>query len=255
MKAYMGAVIETCKDYFPKLMRNHRIKVGVIVVLHPFGKDMRFQPHLHLIVTEGGFDQSGRFVNQWFFPARGFAKCWQYHVLMNLRDAGLPPDLVDLMFKRYDGFYVWVHKRGRIHNPGLIARYVGRYVRHPAIANSRITFFDGKTVRFFYINNEDQRIDVTMSAEDFITALIQHIPPSNFKMIRYYGTYARRAKGKYGAKAQSSIEQLNLTHFGFEKTKTCPKCHHTLEFVMYCKKPPPPNKEKLEHWIDLASQN
>ncbi len=76
MKAYMDAAIETCDDYFPKIMRNRKARVGVIVVLHPFGKDMRFQPHLHLLVTEEGFDQSGRFVRQEFFPARNFAKSW-----------------------------------------------------------------------------------------------------------------------------------------------------------------------------------
>ena len=106
----------------------------------------------------------------------------------------------------------------------IIARYVGRYVRHPAIANSRIYYFDGHIVKFFYINGDEQKVNVTMTSNKFITSLIQHIPPPQFKMIRYYGAYARRVKGKYGAKAQSSIKQLNLYHFGLERVKYCPHC-------------------------------
>ena len=30
---------------------------GAIVVLHPFKKNMGFNPHLHVLVTEGGFDK------------------------------------------------------------------------------------------------------------------------------------------------------------------------------------------------------
>jgi len=33
-----------------------------------------------------------------------------------------------------------------------------------------------------------------MEVQEFIKALIQHIPDRNFKMIRYYGAYSRRIK-------------------------------------------------------------
>ena len=250
MKRYMDAAINAFNDYFSKIL--HRaITVGVIVILHPFGKDMKFQPHLHLLITEGGFDLSGKFVECSFVPADGFRKKWQYEVLAALQKAGLPNSLATQMYQKYfKGFYVWLHKRGRITHPKLIAKYVGRYVRHPAIANSRIYSFDGNIVKFFYTDGEDKRVDVIMNVNEFITALIQHIPPSQFKMIRYYGAYARRTKRKYGAKVQSSIRQLSLLRFGFEKITKCPFCKGLLNFVAYCGKPPPINKEKLTYWLD-----
>lgn len=252
MRAYMGAAILALNDYFSH--KTHRcLKVGAIVVLHPFGKDMKFYPHLHILLTEGGFDGKGGFVKCAYVPADGFRKTWQYHVLTRLKAHGLPAGVVGEMFGKYrNGFYVWLHRRGRITHPRLISRYVGRYVRHPAIANSRIFYFDGSIVKFFYVDHDEKRVEVTMTAEQFISALIQHVPPPQFKMIRYYGAYARRAKGKYGAKAQSSIKQLNLFAFGVEKTTYCPFCHHPMEFVMYCrKKPPDPPKlqRELPEWI------
>lgn len=251
-KVYMDAAINALNDYFSK--KTHRkLKVGAIVTLHPFGKDMKFQPHLHILLTEGGFDSSGNFVKCKYVPANGFRKTWQYHVMKVFQAANLPNELATQMFRKYPkGFYVWLHKRGSIKHPKLIARYIGRYIRHPAIANSRIYFFDGKVVKFFYIDGEDNRIEVTMTSNQFITSLIQHIPPLQFKMIRYYGAYARRAKGAYGARVQSSMKQLNLYDFGLEKVRYCPLCGNELEFVWYMKKGPPEHSKKqreLVAWI------
>lgn len=255
LKAYMDAAILAFNDYFSK--RTHqKIKVGVIVILHPFGKDMKFQPHLHLLITEGGFDKKGNFVKCSYIPADGFREKWQYEVIMMFQSIGLPNHIGTQMFKKYPkGFYVWLHKRGRIIHPRMIAKYVGRYVRHPAIANSRIFYFDGKIVKFYYQNNEDVIINVTMSTNQFISALIQHIPPPQFKMIRYYGAYARRTKRRFGAKVQSSIKQLSLRHFGFEQAPLCPFCKSELFFVMYCRKPPPiehKSQQELVNWISVS---
>jgi hypothetical protein len=234
---------------------NGNIKVGVIVILHPFGKDMKFQPHLHLIITEGGFDKAGNFVRKDFIPAEGFRKKWQYHVLKKFQTIGLANEVATYCYHKYpNGFYAWVHKNGRIRHPQVIAKYLGRYVRHPAIANSRIDWFDKEKglVGFHYEDHNKVRRNVIMGTDEFISALIQHIPPPQFKMIRYYGAYARRTKRKYGVMIQSSIKQLKLAKFGFVKPILCPRCREPLEFVMYCRKPPP-DKQKLGYWIESAN--
>lgn len=257
-KDYMDSAIETCNDYFPKIMRNQNIRVGIIVIFHPYGKDMKFQPHLHLIITEGGFNAKGYFIKQEFIPARKFARCWQYHVSDKLQKAGLPNELFSYTYAKYDGFYVWIHKDGRIHHPKLIAKYLGRYVRHPAIANSRIDFFDGINVGFHYEDHNKERYDITMYVDEFISALVQHIPEPQFKMIRYYGAYARRTKAKFGLCSQSSIRQWTLLKFGFYKEIRCPYCGGEVEFVAYLKKPPPieiKSQKELTEWISVNSIN
>jgi hypothetical protein len=260
-KTYMDSAIDTCNDYFLKIMRKPKAKVGIIVIFHPFGKDMKFQPHLHLIITEGAFDRSGRFIKQEFIPARKFAKCWQYHVSTNLQKAGVPSEVFTYTYRKYSGFYVWVHKTGRIKHPKLIAKYLGRYVRHPAIANSRLTSFDGNLVSFFYEEHREEekiRHDVAMQVDDFISALIQHIPESQFKMIRYYGAYARRTKNIFKSYLQLSITQATLWIFGFRKEIRCPYCGGEVEFVAYLKKPPPEeikSQRELTEWVNVNSKN
>lgn len=253
LKCYMDSAIKSFNEFFSYALHQN-IKVGVIVILHPFGKDMKFQPHLHLLITEGGYNNKKEFVKCEFIPADKFRKKWQYEVMKSFQALGLPNALASKIYAKYPkGFYVWLHKRGTIKHPSMIAKYVGRYVRHPAIANSRIDFFDGKIVKFYYTNNENIRRDVVMSVDEFISALIQHIPPPQFKMIRYYGAYARRTKSKYGATVRSSIKQLNLYQFGLERTKWCPFCHHELEFVWYCQKPPPETIKEQKNLLKYLS--
>lgn len=258
-KAYMDSAIDTLNDYLPKIMHQEKIKVGAIVIFHPFGKDMKFQPHLHLIITEGGFDARQKWIRQFYLKADGLAACWKYHVCTNLHKAGVPFELTNWCF-RNKRFYVWVHKDGVIKHPKHIARYLGRYVRHPAIANSRIDWFDkiNLKVGFHYETHEQQKIDVVMSTDDFISALIQHIPEPQFKMIRYYGAYARHQRRNYKTFLQSSMEQKKLTSFGVQKPEKilfCPFCGGKMEFVMVLKKPPSKMIHSQKELVDWISSN
>jgi hypothetical protein len=96
-------------------------------------------------------------------------------------------------------------------------------------------------------------VDVVMTTEQFISALIQHIPPPNFKMVRYYGAYSRRGKKKFGLICQSGIKQLTLYKFGLIKPVLCPICHNEMEFVWYCKKPPPKEVKSQQELIQYIS--
>lgn len=242
LKVYQDSAIDALNDYLPKVLKDD-IECGVIVVLHTFGKDMNFKPHLHLIMTEGGFNSRNEFIPRVYLHAPAFAEVWKYHVCKNLSRNGVPFSVTNWCFKN-KRFYVWVHKDGHISHPKIIAKYLGRYVRHPAIANSRIDFFNKEQllVGFHYADHQNNRHDIVMSTDEFITALIKHIPEKQFKVIRYYGAYARRSKQKFKKHLQSSIEQLKLTLFGVEPPKKllhCPYCNGKLEFVHYNKKPPP----------------
>jgi len=53
-KVLMDAAIEAINDTISYKNRNGRLLAGAIVVLHPFSKNMGFNPHLHVLVTEGG---------------------------------------------------------------------------------------------------------------------------------------------------------------------------------------------------------
>ena len=255
----MDAAIAAINDTISHKRRNGRLTAGAIVVLHPFSKNLNFNPHLHILVTEGGFDRRGKFIRQKFIPYGVLRKTWQYQVLTCFK-AALPKDefysmLIDRLFKKYrKGFYVHLPKESRITNKKKIAKYVVRYIRHPAVANTRLYQYDGKTVTFWYQDHEGKRCFVTMTVCEFIRALIQHIPNRNFKMIRYYGAYSRRIKGNYSKYLQRSLKQSTFGDFLKNSNKwapTCPKCGEKMTFVYYEKGPPKENEVfgcKLADW-------
>ena len=92
-----------------------------------------------------------------------------------------------------NGFYVYA--KPTLTNNQDVLKYIGRYLGRPVIAASRIDYYDGQFVTFHYNRHEDNKlITETVSAVDFIKKLIIHIPEKHFKLIRYYGIYAKHHK-------------------------------------------------------------
>lgn len=198
-KIMMDSVNQTMKQMIGTRRKDGDVTPGVICILHPFGKDMKFNPHVHVLVTEGGLDRKSNWVEMRFFPYESLRKIWQYHLLTNLKE-NLPKTrknakMINHLFKKYpNGFYIYAKSRIDPRNGRGVSRYIGRYVRHPAIAESRITGYDGETVTFYYNDEQGNKIEVTIPVFEFIEKIIRLIPDRNFKMIRYYGLYARNKK-------------------------------------------------------------
>jgi len=113
--------------------------------------------------------------------------------------------IIDWCYKeRTNGFNIQAKRRieGKTKQA---ARYMARYVRHPAIADSRIIGYDTRNVTFVY-EREGKINTVVMDKFEFIHNVIKHIPNKNFKMIRYFGIHARRAKKA----ARIAMEKIGL---------------------------------------------
>ena len=64
-----------------------------------------------------------------------------------------------------------------------------------AITGLPIDTYDGENVTFHYTRHEDNKtVTETIPALNFIQKLIVHIPEKHFKMLRYYGIYAKHHK-------------------------------------------------------------
>lgn len=208
---------------------------GVIAVLNTYGKDMKWNPHVHALVTEGGFKQNGEWVDVSHFPFRMLRRSWQYHLLTNLKkhieDTPENRRFIHRLFQEYpEGFYV--RAKDTIDNKKGMVRYIGRYIRHPAIAESRIESYDGERVTFFYFDDDGNKHQVTMDVEEFITAVIGHIPDPQFKTVRHYGIYAR-GRRRFFRKLLGvvSMVQRKLTGQRWSWAPECSKCGVKMEFV------------------------
>jgi len=124
----MHSAIKALNDTVSYALRKE-VLAGAIIVLHPFARDLGFNLHIHLLIAEGGFDKSGKFIHKKFIPYNALRRTWQYQVLTNLKEA-LPKTkeyamLIDKLFEDYKkGFYVFAPKESRITSRHRVSRYV-----------------------------------------------------------------------------------------------------------------------------------
>ena len=90
-----------------------------------------------------------------------------------------------------------------------------------------------------------------MSVHGFMHSVLQHIPNRNFRLVRYYGIYARRKKKIItGFVRHSVIIQKVLSDFSDGREFYCPECGEKMVIIGYCRKPPPKDMSKINEWID-----
>lgn len=178
---------------FHQMNKSQNFTPVFIMVLHTFGRDLKWNPHIHCLISEGGFSDDGHWRQVKHFNYTYLRNAFRT-VLLNEMQQHLDNSFKKVKAACYNdhkhGFYVYA-KPNKC-NPKTVTKYIGRYLGRPVIATSRIDKYDGENVTFHYNRHEDDvYVEETIPALEFIERLIQHIPEKHFKMIRYGGIYAR----------------------------------------------------------------
>jgi hypothetical protein len=186
------AATKTVFHYFSNRNKVQNYVPGMICVLHTFGRDLKWNPHIHMILSEEAVGISGIWKKFGYIDYEALRKGWQ-HCILELMSKEIPTSefksLVNKLYKNHkSGFYVSAPPV-KCFSDGVI-NYIIRYTGRPVIAESRITKYDGEFVTFNYTpHGSDELVSETVAVFDFIKKLIIHIPDENFKMIRHYGFY------------------------------------------------------------------
>ena len=237
------AVNSVVSRMFHKLNKKENFTPGFICVLHTFGRDLKWNPHIHCLISEGGLSDKGFWRNVHYFNYKLLRDSFQT-ALLSLLHKRLGDSFKKTKAAVYrnhkNGFYVYAKPKKC--EPSKVLKYVGRYLGRPVIATKRILNYDGKNVTFYYNRHEDEKyIEETVPVMDFVRRLIRHIPEKHFKMIRYYGIYARHLdsdkklnKAIHPCKrrfilAYNKWESLILSSFGYDPL-IC-DCGQKMEFL------------------------
>lgn len=183
-----------------------------ICVLHTFGKDLKWNPHIHCLISEGGIGKSLRWRHKKHFNYKLLRDSFQT-ALSNALHQRLGDSFKKVKSSIYadhkNGFYVRAMPNKC--SPNHVIKYIGRYLGRPVIATSRIDSYDGDSVTFHYNRHEDNKlITETIPVLEFISRLTQHILKKHFKMIRYYGIYARQRKSDQRLRRAVSKEKHTI---------------------------------------------
>lgn len=187
------AVNSVVSRMFVKQNKSMNFTPGFIMVLHTFGRDLKWNPHIHCLISEGGYSNDGTWRNMNHFNYT-FLRYAFRTALLNELEPKIGPSFKKVKAQCYrehkHGFYVYA-KPNKC-DPKNVIKYIGRYLGRPVIATSRIDQYDGDFVTFHYNRHEDDAyVEETIPVMEFIERLIRHIPEKHYKMIRYSGLYAR----------------------------------------------------------------
>ena len=187
---------------------------GIFAVLHTFGRDLKQNVHIHLSSTCGGLTDSGEW-KKLTFHAHSLMKQWRHAIVSLLRKhrdtLKLPSELMSkkaleaFFSKEYDKhWHVWVSPPEKNHRRHI--NYLGRYLKRPPIALSRILYANHEKVVFkYYDHTTRQHRRFVCTPEAFTERLLQHVPEKGFQMIRYFGFLANRVRSKLLPKVYKAL--------------------------------------------------
>ncbi len=235
-------------------------QIGFTAVLHTWGQNLLFHPHLHCVVTGGGLSPDGtRWISArqgYLLPVKVLAKLFRGKFLAELRSAyrnnelrlsGSVEALVDpahfreLLTTLYRQDWV-VYAKRPFGGAAQVYRYLGRYTHRVAISNARLVAMNEGRVRFRYRDyRDDSRTkEMTLSAEEFLRRFLLHVLPKRFVRIRHYGLLASRNVTTRLARCRQLLEDVNTTAT-LPETKSdesdpltpepqrCPRCQQRLQ--------------------------
>lgn len=179
-------------------------ETGAVAVLHTWGQTLSYHPHIHMLVPAGGLSEDGMewipAPKKFFVPVKALSKMFRGIVVRELKklidekSLKMPDDFPVfslLKQKLYDKSWN-VYSKKALGGINSVLAYLGRYSHRVAISNSRLVKVENNKVTFQYKNykNKGQVQLITLECAEFTRRFLQHILPSGFYKIRYYGILA-----------------------------------------------------------------
>jgi len=206
-------------------------ELGVTAMLQTWTRDLRYHPHVHLLVPGGGLTANGlRWVR--VHPVRktsssagrkpaagdrpkpGFSEAKVAHGVKD-REFLVPQGKLAARFK--GRLKAWLKE----HQPELLQavpakvwwvqwvadvqpvgsgeaalKYLANYLCRPPLHESQLETCDPQSVTFRYRQNGGDLKRCTVSGREFVRRFLQHVPPKGFQRVRHYGWLAAAAQAK-----------------------------------------------------------
>ena len=212
-KDVYGLLIRSAADSIVTLAADpHYVggRVGVMAVLHTWGSNLSYHPHVHCLVTGGGLSSDGRTWmkarNDYLVPVRALSRLFRGLFLDRLRKQF---EAIHLPASLWQKDWV-VHCKPAVQGTRTVLNYLGRYIHRVAITNSRILSADDGKVSFRYKDTDGtQAQTMTVSAEEFIRRFLQHVQPKGVHKVRYYGLWSPSHRKNLSKVQQSLIRSGN----------------------------------------------
>ena len=229
-----SALFKTSSDSIKKLaLDQHYIGAdlpGFFGVLHTWGRTLQYHPHIHYVVPGGALSSAdGRWhpsATDFYLPVQALAKIFRAKFRDEMIDAGLF-DQIPSQVWHID----WNVNSQAVPSSEASLKYLAPYVFKVAISNSRIMKVEDRTVLICYKKPHSNRLrTLPLEVMEFIRRFLQHVLPTGFMKVRYYGFMNPNCKLPLDH-IRNLIERINGFDIDLPKAApkprlpiTCPSC-------------------------------
>jgi hypothetical protein len=187
-------LFRTSADAIQKLAQDPRFvggRMGMVGVLHTWGRNLAFHPHVHYVVPGGGIAADGTWLPSranFLLPVKALSRVFRAKFRDALRQRA-PDTFAEIPTQVWKKEWV-VHSQPM--GNGLRAlKYLAPYIFRVAISNRRIERLANGKVTFRYRTTDTGKLRTcTLMVEEFIRRFLQHVLPKGFVKVRYYGFLA-----------------------------------------------------------------
>ena len=189
-------------------------RIGSTAILHTWGQNLRYHPHLHFIVPAGALMSDDKWKHsrkrgRYLFKVDQLSSVFRASFVEKIRElikqgtlnGRVPGNL-------FDKDWV-VYAKRPFGGPKQVISYLGRYTRRTAISNDRILEVNDETLTFTWkdYSNNYKRQTTTLPGEQFLGLFCRHILPPGFTRIRHYGFLSSASKKKSLAIIRAALKQ------------------------------------------------
>lgn len=256
-KKMYDLLFKTSSQTLLQASKSHYGQIGFSSILHTWGQNLWFHPHIHMIVSGGGIFKDGETCSFKKAPAnflvsvKVLSRLFRGKFIDSMKKLELVDknnNIIDFLEEPYRSLVnelyskEWVvYSKEPFGNNQAVLNYIGRYSHRVAISNSRILNYDSEnhTVTFRYKDYKDhsKQKEMTLDACEFLRRFMLHILPSRFIKIRHYGFMSNSNRKTKIPLCRTLLNQDppqsdSLTSDQKNQNAChCPKCHGKLILI------------------------
>jgi len=173
-------------------------QMGVLEVLHTWGSTMEYHPHVHCLIPGGAILENGAIWREsrkkFLIAIQPLSKLFRGIFLSELGKLKPKAEIPAVVRKKDWNVFI----KPALQGPEGLLKYLGRYVHRIAISNGRLISLEDGKVTFAYKDYRDERKKLmTLPVFEFMRRFLQHVLPSGFRKVRYYGFLSPGSRQKF----------------------------------------------------------
>ena len=191
-KLFYNLLFRTSAAATQQLAQNPRWlggNIGMMGVLHTWGRNLSYHPHVHYLAPAGAWDglvwRYGR-SHRFFLPVKALSKLFRAKFRDALKQADCFEQVPTSVWKKD-----WVVHCQPVGRGKRALKYLAAYVFRVALSNKRLVALtaDSVSFRFRPSGSKETRL-CSLAPFEFIRRFLQHVLPKGFVKVRYYGFFS-----------------------------------------------------------------